>query len=369
MFLALREIRHSKARYTLIAVIMLLISFLVLFVTGLAQGLSYANISALANMKATGFIVQKDADHRFRSSQLSEAQLDAARAAVGSQNADYLGVQSAAVTVPGADSKLDITFFAVDMQGSLAPPITEGQALTNDTVGSVVADSKLKDSGVTLGGTLTDPESGLSWTVAGFTKDRSYSHAPVVYMNQGDWLKLKGASGKASSGLTFNAIAVNASGEQSDKLAGAVDGAELITKKQAISAVPGYSAEQGSLLMMIVFLYVISAFVLSVFFYVITIQKTGQFGILKATGARSGYLAWSVMAQVLALSLVSLAVSLLLTGTASRMMPSGMPFHMDVRTMLMTGGLFIGVSLVGSLVSVFRVTKIDALEAIGRTGA
>ncbi|MFD1907000.1 hypothetical protein ACFTAO_20665 [Paenibacillus rhizoplanae] len=47
MFLAIREMRHSKARYSLIMVIMLLVSFLVLFVTGLARGLAYANISAL----------------------------------------------------------------------------------------------------------------------------------------------------------------------------------------------------------------------------------------------------------------------------------------------------------------------------------
>lgn len=57
---------------------------------------------------------------------------------------------------------------------------------------------------------------------------------------------------------------------------------EVITKSDAVSAIPGYKEEQGSLLMMIAFLYVISAFVLAVFFYVITIQKTSQFGILKS---------------------------------------------------------------------------------------
>ncbi|HHQ0972437.1 TPA: ABC transporter permease, partial [Listeria innocua] len=40
MFLALRELKHSKLRYILIGLIMVLIAWLVLFVTGLANGLA-----------------------------------------------------------------------------------------------------------------------------------------------------------------------------------------------------------------------------------------------------------------------------------------------------------------------------------------
>ncbi|KHF31575.1 hypothetical protein CM49_06213 [Paenibacillus sp. P1XP2] len=38
MYLAIREMRFAKVRYSLIAVIMLLVAFLVLFVTGLRGG-------------------------------------------------------------------------------------------------------------------------------------------------------------------------------------------------------------------------------------------------------------------------------------------------------------------------------------------
>jgi putative ABC transport system permease protein len=46
-----------------------------------------------------------------------------------------------------------------------------------------------------------------------------------------------------------------------------------------------------------------------------------------------------------------------------------MPFQLDGKTMILTSLLFIGMSLLGSLISVVRVAKVDALEAIGRTGA
>ncbi|MDG0811308.1 hypothetical protein [Cohnella rhizosphaerae] len=38
MYLAIREMRFAKVRYSLIAAIILLVAFLVLFVTGLARG-------------------------------------------------------------------------------------------------------------------------------------------------------------------------------------------------------------------------------------------------------------------------------------------------------------------------------------------
>ena len=121
MFLALREMRHSKARYTLIMVIMILVSFLVLFVTGLARGLAYATISAVENMPANHFVVEADADQTFRRSQLSETELNSVRSIVGDNNASSLAIQTSTITSDHADEKADITYFAVDMNGLLAP--------------------------------------------------------------------------------------------------------------------------------------------------------------------------------------------------------------------------------------------------------
>ncbi|MEK4042895.1 ABC transporter permease [Paenibacillus sp. FSL H8-0048] len=374
MFLAIREMRHSKARYGLIMVIMLLVSFLVLFVTGLARGLAYANISALKNMPANYFAVQSDADHTFRRSQLTDTELAATRSLAGEANATPLGVQTSTITAAGADVKADITFFAVDMTGMLAPDVTEGAGFTNEVQGSAVADSKLEQSGVTIGSTIRDQASGMSWTVTGFVKDSSYSHTPVVYINQLDWQAMKQGAVKEgdSSGNTnapYNVIALDVTVAQAAQIADQQQSIEVITQKQAISSVPGYSAEQNSLLMMIVFLFVIAAVVLAVFFYVITIQKTSQFGILKAMGTKMSYLAWSVVGQVMLLSVISLALGILLTLGMNMGLPDTMPFELDGQTMAMTSLLFVGMSLLGSLISVARVAKVDALEAIGRTGA
>ncbi len=62
MFLALRELKQSKLRYGLIGLIMVLLSFLVLVISGLANGLSYDNASSIQNMEANKFVLADDAE-------------------------------------------------------------------------------------------------------------------------------------------------------------------------------------------------------------------------------------------------------------------------------------------------------------------
>ncbi|MDM5279087.1 ABC transporter permease [Paenibacillus silvae] len=417
MYLAIREMRFAKGRYALIATIMVLVSFLVLFVTGLAQGLSYDNAASIKNMAATHFVLEQDSNHRFTRSQVGQEELDEARAVVGQGNAEPIGVRMTTVSPADDTKKIDVTLFMVNPGSWLAPTVTEGKAINDQSAGQVVVDQKLAKSGVKIGTVLVDQASGTEWTVSGFVQNESFSHAPVVFLNEQEWLTLQAGSrtmqaasaiGGADTGTgtstsveadtatgtsneknatnaeavvgtgtfsgterapVYNAIAVKGTDDQVSGLSAALPKKEIITKSDAVSAIPGYKEEQGSLLMMIAFLYVISAFVLAVFFYVITIQKTSQFGILKAIGTRNGYLAGSVSLQVLLLSVGSLVISVLLVRLFESVLPTSMPFQLGISTLALTCALFILMSMAGSLFSVWKVTKIDALDAIGRTAA
>ncbi|WP_145133800.1 ABC transporter permease [Paenibacillus sp. Y412MC10] len=374
MYLALREIRFAKARYTLIAAIMLLISFLVLFVTGLAQGLAYDNAASIQNMPATHFVLEQGSDHRFTRSQISGEKLEQTRSVVGESNAEPLGVQMTSVVLSGDIQKIDVALLAVNPKGWLAPDLTMGTAEKQVTDG-VVVDEKLAEHGVRLGSILVDQASGTRWTVTGFVKNESFSHAPAVFLSKEEWMELhspssaQSGSGSAKGQASYNAVAVKATEGQVSKLQSAVPNTEIIKKADAVSAIPGYKEEQGSLLMMIAFLFVISAFVLAVFFYVITIQKTSQFGILKAIGTRTAYLAGSVTFQVLLLSVFSLAVSIFLVKLLEMALPGTMPFQLGADMLALTCAAFIAMSLAGSLFSVWKVARIEALDAIGRAAA
>lgn len=135
MYLAIREMRYAKGRYALIATIMVLVSFLVLFVTGLAQGLAYDNAASVKNMAATHFVLEQDSNHRFTRSQVDQDQLNQARSVVGEENAEPLGVKMTTVSPIGDTKKIDVTLFMVNPEGWLAPTVTEGSPITDQTKG------------------------------------------------------------------------------------------------------------------------------------------------------------------------------------------------------------------------------------------
>lgn len=372
MYLALREMRFAKTRYALIMTIMLLVSFLVMFVTGLAKGLAYANASSVENIPADYFVVQQDASQRFSRSELGTSVIEKTRSHVGNSNAAVLGVQMATVTRDGSSQKIDVTFFAAETQGWIMPGAVEGRAITDTAAGEILVDQKLKESGVQLGSIIRDQITGSAWTVAGFTRNESYSHTPVIFMNEREWQAWKhkiANPAQASDTAAYNTIAIKATSSQAEQLQAKLPEMEIMSKKTAVSAIPGYKEEQGSLLMMIAFLFVISGFVLAVFFYVITIQKTSQFGILKAIGTSSKYLTASVLGQVLLLTVASLLISILVIQAAARLLPASMPFQLSSGTIGITGSLFVLMAMAGSVISIIKVNRVDALEAIGRVSA
>lgn len=363
MFLALRELKHSKMRYLLIALIMILIAWLVLFVSGLAKGLSSDNASSIQNMNADYLVLQKDSDNRMNRSVLSKDKLDDVHHYVKGQSAVPLGIQMTTLTKKGSAKKVDVAYFALNVDSMLAPDVVEGKMISNTTKDEVVADKSLKEKGLELGDTVKDQTSGKSFKIAGFTKGQSYSHAPVIHMNFKEWSAIN--KGKAQSQSAFNVIALKADQDQADKIEKNVSGVDVITKDQALKGIPGYQEEQGSLIMMIAFLFVIAAFVLAIFFYVITIQKMSQFGVLKAIGAKTGYLARNIISQVLLLTVISLIISIALTYGVAFILPSSMPFDLSPMLVLGSSGLFLLVAVLGSLLSLYRVAKVDAIEAIG----
>lgn len=354
MFLALRELKYAKMRYLLIGFIMVLISLLVLFVSGLAKGLSSDNASSIQKMNADYFVLQKDSQNRLNRSVLSKEQVNNIEKLTKDHPSTPFGIQMTNITKNGSSTKIDVTMFAIDVKGMLAPPIVEGKMIDSSTSNAVIADQSLKENGLTLGDQIEDQITGKTYKISGFTSGQSFSHSPVIYMNIKEW---------EATNKPLNAIALQSPDPIAKK---ELSGVNVISKTEALKGIPGYQEEQGSLMMMIAFLFVIAAFVLAVFFYVITIQKMNQFGVLKAIGAKSSYLARNIMSQVLALSIVSLVISIGLTYGISLVLPSSMPFDLSPQLVATCSGLFLAVSVIGSLLSLYQVAKIDALEAIGR---
>ena len=140
---------------------------------------------------------------------------------------------------------------------------------------------------------------------------------------------------------------------------------EKISVADFIKEIPGYSAQILTFGLMIGFLIVISAIIIGIFMYVLTIQKTPIFGIMKAQGISNRIIGISVLSQTFLLSLVGSTLGLVGTWATSLVLPSAVPFLGNGLYYSIIFASLIIFSLVGTLFSVLAIRKIDPLKAIG----
>jgi putative ABC transport system permease protein len=107
------------------------------------------------------------------------------------------------------------------------------------------------------------------------------------------------------------------------------------------------------------------AFVLGIFIYVLTIQKTSMFGVMKAQGISNFYISLSVILQTLLLVTIGIIVGLILTLITGIFLADIVPFATNIIFYVIITLAFFLFALFGALFSVKAVLKIDPLKAIG----
>ena len=354
MFLAWNEIMKNKLRFILIIGVLMLVSYLVFFLSGLATGLKDLNREAVDKWEADGIILTEESDKSLSQSSLdldNEKDVDASETAV-------LG-QINAIARAG-DKKTNIALFGIRKDEFLMPNIEEGTAFSKKN--EVIASDALKDDGFKLGDTLQLSSSEEKLKIVGFTNQSRFNAAPVLYGDLDTFKEVKfGKAQNPNMKDQINAIVVrgdiNNSVSNSDL--------ESVEIETFIENLPGYTEQNLTLTFMIYFLFIISSVIVAIFLYVLTVQKISMFGLMKAQGISNFYLAKSVVAQTFILAFLGVFVGLILTLITGRFLPTEVPVSFDIVTMILYGIILIVVAILGAVFSVFTIFKIDPLKAIG----
>ncbi|MDU5107872.1 ABC transporter permease [Clostridium sp.] len=372
MFLALKELKHNKARFSLIIGILTLIIFLVLFLAGIAKGLSAATVSTVENSKANYYILSDSADKLISRSSFTDddvTNLNNSNELIElNGNATPINLFTSNFTMDSLDKKTNIVYLAIDPSAFLMPKVIDGNTLNNNK--EIVLNNSFKEDGIEIGDIIKDSASDLELKVVGFTKNQMYGHMSVGVISLDTYKEMMtSATGKEYNNFQALAIDMDKSTENQDSLTSFVndnlDKKVLLTKADVIKNVPGYSAEQGTIVMMLVFLLIISSFIVGVFFYITTMQKLPEFGVLKALGSKMSTLASSLTSQVFMLSVISMVIGNILTFALASMLPASMPFVLSSRDAALVSILFIVIALISSLFSIKKIRKVDAISAIG----
>ena len=360
MKLAWKEIKHSISKYVLIESILILMIFMVVFLSGLANGLGWAISASIEKTDAQYFVMSTDAEKLISTSSIDTEALQQVKAQTNDKVTN-LNIKRSNINTLEEAKKLDITYFAVDPKSFLSPESTEGEALAMSKAKyPVILDDTFKEQNIVIGDVVKDSVTGLSLTVVGFTHDEIYGHSPVGFIGNDTFTALNLAI-NSSYTEKYNAIAV----QGSDIANINIKGLEVLDKTTVVSNLPGYAAEQLTIKMILWVLVIISAAVLGVFFYVITIQKQKQFGVLKAIGMKMVELTRYIMSQVLILSMIGVLIGNLLAIGMASMLPSSMPFTLIIPAVILISIVFVLISLLTSLVSIRKVAKFDPIDIKG----
>lgn len=355
MFLALNEIRHSKLRYALVIGVMFLIAYLVFFLTGLAYGLAQENRMAVDKWEADSLLLSDKSNDTLNMSMIDPKLVDEVEA-----DETALLVQAPAIIyqTKNTETKENVSFFGIDKEEFITPNIIEGELFSKK--GEVVADISLKESaGFDLGDTINISMNDEKMTIVGFTENAKYSVAPVLYTSFDTVQTVRYGEMAERQDLKVNAIVVRG------KVKEIPEGLSQISVGDFINKLPGYSAQVLTFGFMIGFLVVIAAVVIGIFIYVLTMQKTAIFGVMKAQGISSRYIAKSVIAQTFFLATVGVMSGLALTIVSGLLLPEAVPFQSNLVFFALISVLMIIIAIVGALFSVRTIVKIDPLKAIG----
>ena len=348
MFLAWNEIKRNKLKFGLIIGILVLISYLLFLLSGLANGLINMNTEGIKKWKADAIVLNKDANQTVQQSIFKTSK-------VGDQFKETSSLKQMSVIASNGSHEENALLFGVKSDSFLIPKITKGKKFTKDN--EVVIDQTLKDKGFKVGYEIKLSQSDEKLHIVGVSESAKYNASPVIFTNNKTIQKIN----PALTSEKTNAVVVRDKHWKDKKVNNDL---EVIGINKFIEDLPGYKPQNLTMNFMITFLFVISATVIGVFLYVITLQKKNLFGVLKAQGFTNGFLMKMVLAQTFILALIGTLIGLVLTLLTSLILPEAVPVQFNMMTLILFGIVLILTSLVGSLFSVASIRKIDPLKAI-----
>lgn len=360
MFLAWNEIKFSKTRFALIIGVMVLVSYLVYFLTGLAYGLSQDNRTSVDKWEADAIVLTDEANANIGMSMMPRSERDNIEA----DEVAILGQAPNVVRKEGEtseESKINVTFFGINADEFIMPEVIEGEEFADDY--EVIADISLQEEeGIELGDELKLAGSDIEVEVVGFTENAKFNVAPVLYTTVSTYQDVRfeniddSEEGRISGLIIRDENPSQIEIENDDLVQYSID--------DYIAELPGYMAQLLTFGLMIGFLIIIAAVVIGIFMYVLTVQKSSMFGVMKAQGIPTNYIAKSVVMQTFLLSVMGTLSGLGLTLVTAYFLPATVPFQSNPYFLLGITVLLILFAVLGAFFSVRTIVKIDPLEAI-----
>jgi len=378
-FLAVKEVWRNRARFLLVSLVIALITLLVLFIAALGEGLGNGNREYISKLDAQVIVYQAKSDFLIQASRLSRDRLAAVRRVDGVADAGMLGTSSASLILPENAAPIKIAMLGVEPGRTGEPKVVNGQQLSTDLAQEVIIDrntayrSKLAvGDNLTVRVTQGTQDEFYDLRIVGITDGQQYSLQPSIFVPFFTWdrIRPKSEAEVNRSNPVANVILVKLKDPTevdsvSERLVAQVDNVETATLKEAIQALPGYSAQQSTLNTQGGFTLFIGILVIGGFFQIQILQKVAQIGVLKAIGTANPVVAASSIIQITIVTVIGVVIGGLLTFLFSLSFPPTVPIVFNGTTSALAVIALLLIGPLGGLVSIRYAVRIEPLKALG----
>jgi putative ABC transport system permease protein len=371
MALALAEIRRRRGRWGSIVAAVGFIVFLVLVLAALSDGLFVGTAGALQTGDSDALVYSIDGRRSLVRSELQLSDLTEVAAIDGVADVGALGVLLA-TRAAGGDT-YDIAVMG-HIPGHAGEPtrLVDGRRPTPGEEFVAVADVSLQDEGISLGDSVTLTDSSQPIEIIGFVENAQYLLAATVWVPLETWQALRfevrpetigaGPIAQAFPILLEPDMTVDVVGAAIDEALGTT---ETVSKDEAILSLPGVDQQQSTFNAIIMVSFVVVGIVIALFFALITLEKRGQFAILKAIGSSNGLLLRGVLVQAIIATIAGYVLGWGLSRLLALVLPSSVPVEFLTGTALALFAATILMGAIGALFSFRRIIRIDPAAALG----
>jgi putative ABC transport system permease protein len=380
LYLASKEIWRNRGRFLLFSLVVGLITMLVLFIAGLASGLSAANREYLSDLDAQLIVYQENSDYLVNASRLPMDKAPDLSRIPGVEEVGAIALTNASIWPAGGEEAFDIALIGVEPGKPGEPSLTSGRGLRGSRSREAIIDKRIAEElrlaagdSVTIKSTQGTREELFTLTVTGVADRQYYQFLPSVVVPYRTWERIRPQETEPQADAEFipNVFAV--------KLQPGVDAAEaqasvlrtvpevLVADLQtAIESIPGYSVQQSTLNTQRFFTLLIGLLVLGGFFQIQTLQKIGQIGMLKAIGAANRTVAGASLWQIAIVTALGVGLGGLVTFLLTLGIPPEVPLELSGATIASTTLLLLLIGPLAGMVSIRLAVRVDPLTAIGQ---
>lgn len=364
MFLAVREIRHAKARFSMLVVAVALLLFLILVQQALRNGLIDAFIGAIQRQSAPVLVYAVDGQRTLQGSVITPTLQRAIQRTSGVGASGRIGQATFTARIGGA-ARTSVALFGYESASVGGPDrLTSGRAprAPGQAVGSAGA--------FTLGETvrLAGAPTARVLRVVGLAPNAEIQVLPTLFVSWRDYRSwVRGANPDAGPVLP-SAIGVRpARGTAPRVLVARINAAspqaDALTRADAAALTPGVSSVRQSFNVIFLLFAGVVPLVAGLFFLIITLQKARALTLLRAIGAPARRLVLSLLLQALMVLGAGIVLGTLLWLPVSQATVGQLSLTFDATGTLLWAGLLLALGLAGALVAARQVLAVDPGQA------